>query len=494
MERKDDDGPADDPAADEAMVLDADVVDNLEEAGDEIEKGEPSSAGEEGEFPEDLKEYARKALVDLRSKVELAVWTNRLVKNSSKTNDTPKKHHHHHHHHHHNHHHHHKGKGKMQEKDEQGSDSEEAEGEGEGGDANAEATDVDINVSLWGVPLLPSKGDKTTDVLLLKFLRAKDFRAGEAFEMLRSCLEWRKKNKIDEIMHEDFGSEYDSVSYMKGLDRQGHPVCYNVYGVFADEEIYNRTFGNEGGRDRFLRWRLQLLEKEILKLDFSPGGISTLLQVNDLKDMPGPSRRDLRHATRDAVAVLQDNYPEFVSRNIFVNVPFWYYAFNAVLSPFLTQTTKNKFVFSRPSRVTETLVKYIAAEEIPIAYGGLLREEDLEFSTKDAASEIVIKPGATECIEIPAPTIGVTIVWDVAIVGWEVNYKEEFVPSDEKSYTLIVKKQRKISWQQEPMRNSFTNKEVGKLVITVENGMFKRKRVLYRYKIKNSESTSTSSS
>lgn len=82
----------------------------------------------------------------------------------------------------------------------------------------------------------------------------------------------------------------------------------------------------------------------------------------------------------------------------------------------------------------------------------------------------------------------------MAIVGWEVNYKEEFVPSDEKSYTLIVKKNRKVNWQQDPMRNSFTNKEVGKLVITVENGMFKRKRVLYRYKIKSSESTSTSSS
>lgn len=308
MEKKDDDGPP----ADAAMALDPDVIDNLEEAEDESEKGEPSSAGEEGEFPEDLKEYARKALVDLRSKVELAVWMNKLVK----SNDTPK----------HHHHHHHKGKGK--EKDEQGSDSEEAEAEGgggEGGDANAEAMDVDINVSLWGVPLLPSKGDKTTDVLLLKFLRAKDFRAGEAFEMLRSCLEWRKKNKIDDIMSEDFGSEYDSVSYMKGLDRHGHPVCYNVYGVFADEEIYNRTFGSEGGRNRFLRWRLQLLEKEIHKLDFSPGGISTLLQVNDLKDMPGPSRRDLRHATRDAVAVLQDNYPEFVSRNVSFSFSFSHY-------------------------------------------------------------------------------------------------------------------------------------------------------------------------
>lgn len=76
------------------------------------------------------------------------------------------------------------------------------------------------------------------------------------------------------------------------------------------------------------------------------------------------------------------------------------------------------------------------------------------------------------------------MIWDVTIVGWDVNYKEEFVPSDPNSYTLIVKKQRKISWQREPIRNTFKNKEAGKLVITVENGMFKKKKVLYRFKIK----------
>lgn len=59
-----------------------------------------------------------------------------------------------------------------------------------------------------------------------------------------------------------------------------------------------------------------MLEREIQKLDFTPGGISTLLQVNDLKDTPGPSRRDLRHATKQAVTILQDNYPEFVARNV----------------------------------------------------------------------------------------------------------------------------------------------------------------------------------
>lgn len=167
--------------------------------------------------------------------------------------------------------------------------------------------------------------------------------------------------------------------------------------------------------------------------------------------------------------------------------------------------------------------RYVAAEEIPIEYGGLRRENDPEFSIKDTALEVSVKAGATETIEIAAPEVieqclliiyvirlvinlrrlrlilmevqvGSNLMWDVSIVNWDVNYKEEFVPTDEGSYTLIVKKGRKISWQQEPIRNSFITKEPGKLVITIDNTIFKKKRVLYRYKINNNHASSKTTS
>ena len=82
--------------------------------------------------------------------------------------------------------------------------------------------------------------------------------------------------------------------------------------------------------------------------------------------------------------------------------------------------------------------------------------------------------------------VGATLIWDLTVLGWEVSYKEEFVPTDEGSYTVIVKKERKIGWLQEgSVRNSFTNNEAGNVVLTVENGSFKKKRILYRYKTKN---------
>ncbi|XP_050221396.1 patellin-4-like [Mercurialis annua] len=351
---------------------------------------------------------------------------------------------------------------------------------------------VDQDIALWGVPLLASKGDNRTDVVLLKILRAREFRVNDAYEMLRNILKWRKENKIDSILDEEIDVDLTLFAYVEGNDRSGHPVCYNNFVVLGNEEMINgKTF--EEKREKYIRGRIQLMEKAIQKLDFTADGVCTLLQINDLKNTPLPTRKDIRSASKKAVELFQDNYPEFVVKNIFINVPFWYYAYSALFAPSLSQRTRNKFVYARSTRVLDTLLKYIAPSQIPIQYGGLKRDKDSDFSVSDEANEVFIKSGAQEIIEIPAPQVGNAIMWDVMVSGWEVDYKEEFVPADESSYTIIVQKSRRISLQDGTIRNAFTNKEPGKIVISIENGAFKKKRVLYRYKIKTTPASSSSS-
>ncbi|WCJ37061.1 Sec14p-like phosphatidylinositol transfer family protein [Euphorbia peplus] len=351
---------------------------------------------------------------------------------------------------------------------------------------------VDKDIALWGVPLLPSKGDNRTDTVLLKFLKAKDFKVNDAFEMLRNTMKWRKENKIDSILDEEIGADVGSMASMEGHDRNGHPVCYNFFSVLGNEEMSGKTF--EERREKFTRGRIQLMEKGIQKLDFKPGGVSAILQISDLKNTPLPTKKELRNATKKVVELLQDNYPEFVAKNIFINVPFWYYAYSALFSPSLSQRTKNKIVYARSARVSDTLLKYIPASQIPVQYGGLKRETDAEFTVGEEVKEATVKAGSTEVIEIPTPAEGKTIVWEVSVSGWEVNYKEEFVPADEGSYTVIVSKVKRIAVQDAALRNSFTSKEAGKIVITIENGAFKKKRILYRYKINDVSSSSSTSS
>ncbi|XP_044977532.1 patellin-3-like isoform X1 [Hordeum vulgare subsp. vulgare] len=340
-------------------------------------------------------------------------------------------------------------------------------------------------VFIWGVPLVGD--DERTDAVLLKFLRAREFKVKEAMAMLRSAVLWRKRFGIESLLEADLAfPELEKVVFYRGADREGHPVCYNVYGEFQDKEVYEKAFGDEEKRERFLKWRIQLLERGILsQLDFAPSGTCSMVQVTDLKNSP-PMLGKHRAVTRQAVALLQDNYPEFIAKKVFINVPWWYLAANKMMSPFLTQRTKSKFVFASQAKSPETLFRYIAPEQVPVQFGGLFKEDDPDFTTSDSVTELTIKASSKEAIEIPV-TENSTIVWELRVLGWEVSYGAEFTPDAEGAYTVIVQKTRKVPANEEPiMKGSFKASEAGKIVLTISNAASKKKKLLYRSKVKSS--------
>ncbi|MBA0824724.1 hypothetical protein Goarm_021371 [Gossypium armourianum] len=360
-------------------------------------------------------------------------------------------------------------------------------------------------ISIWGVPLL---ADERSDVILLKFLRARDFKVKEAFVMLKNSILWRKEFGIDELVEQDLGDDLNKVVFMQGFDKEGHPVCYNVFGEFRNKELYQKKFSDEEKRQNFLRCRIQFLEKSIRKLDFRPGGICTIVQVNDLKNSPGPAKWELRQATKQALHLLQDNYPEFVARQVFINVPWWYLAVNKMIHPFLTQRTKSKFVFAGPSKSADTLFRYITAEQVPVKYGGLSKGS--EFATTETVTEITVKPAAQHTVEFPVTEVdrfslvssfgqwdpmynawgfgllvqACLVRWEVRVIGWGVSYGAEFVPCGENSYAVIIQKARKVaaSTEEPVVCDNFKVGEAGKVVFTIHNPSSKKKKLLYRFK------------
>ncbi|KZV57100.1 patellin-2-like [Dorcoceras hygrometricum] len=358
------------------------------------------------------------------------------------------------------------------------------------GPAAAEETSPPLppeEVSIWGIPLL---ADEKSDVILLKFLRARDFKVKEAFSMLKSVVGWRKEFKIDELLEEEGIVEgLEKVVYVHGVDKEGHPVCYNALGEFQDKELYSRTFADPEKRAKFLKWYIQFLEKNIRKLDFTPDGTCTIVQIIDLDNSPGLTlfKKEFRQSTNQALQLLQDNYPEFVAKQVFINVPWWYVAYNRMISPFFTQRTKSKFVFAGPTKTTETLFKYLAPEQVPVQYGGLSKDGEQEFTAADSATEETIKPSSKHTIELPISEPS-TLVWEVRVVGWDVSYAAEFVPSAEGGYTWIVQKSRKIgSTDEQVLGCTFKIGEPGKVVLTFDNQTSKKKKLVYRSKIKASD-------
>lgn len=55
------------------------------------------------------------------------------------------------------------------------------------------------------------------------------------------------------------------------------------------------------------------------------------------------------------------------------------------------------------------MYRYVAAEEIPVHYGGFKRDNNSDFSCEDEVHEVTVKASSTETIEIPAPEVTVTL-------------------------------------------------------------------------------------
>ncbi|KAL5098591.1 hypothetical protein RYX36_002918 [Vicia faba] len=80
--------------------------------------------------------------------------------------------------------------------------------------------------------------------------------------------------------------------------------------------MYQKSFSDDEKRNKFIRWRIQSLEKSVRKLDFAPFGIVTIVQINDLKNSHGFVKNQLRQTTNQALQLLQDNYLEFVAKHV----------------------------------------------------------------------------------------------------------------------------------------------------------------------------------
>ncbi|XP_024516362.1 patellin-6 [Selaginella moellendorffii] len=338
------------------------------------------------------------------------------------------------------------------------------------------------DLELWGVPLLPSKGDPRTQVIFLKFLRARDFKVKDAFAMLKNCVLWRKRYGADKILEEDLGTEFEASAFNHGVDKEGHPVQYNDFGAFQDKDFYQKVFGDAAKTEKALRWRVQLLEKQIQSLNFNPGGVTSMLQVVDMKNAPLLGKKGVRLFMSQALKLLTDNYPELVVKIVLLNTPWYFSTIYAFISPFFTQRTKSKFTFGGSS-----LFKFISPDNIPVQYGGLSRANDTEFGGDASASvtELVLKAGEKKTASIEVSGAGDTVVWEFALVGSDVTYGAEFVPSKEGGYTTIVVKPKKITSLEEPIRNTFKSPEPGNLVLSVDNTLSRKKKTaLYRYIIK----------
>ncbi|EIM86857.1 CRAL/TRIO domain-containing protein [Stereum hirsutum FP-91666 SS1] len=222
-------------------------------------------------------------------------------------------------------------------------------------------------IKIWGVTIDPNgKPDAKVSVVLMKWLRARNLNPAEAKAMMIATLRWRDEFKVDEAINETFDAKiFGNMGHVYGKDKEGRPVTYNVYG---GEQDLKAVFGDV---PRFLRWRVQLMEKGIEEIDFET--VDSMVQVHDYEGVSMSSRdANSKQAASEASSIFQNHYPEFLSRKFFVNVPSFLTWIFWLFKPLLSAATvaKMQVVGTGPHAIGKALLPVVEKDQLPKRYGG----------------------------------------------------------------------------------------------------------------------------
>jgi len=197
----------------------------------------------------------------------------------------------------------------------------------------------------------PELGFTFTDTAILRFYRGRKNLEDKAYNALIRHVEWRKENKVDEIMDNKHLFEKESLSRkitIDGCDKNGRPcVCIHA----------GRHNKNERDLEQMRMLIIYTLESVLKQTKPEEERLVICFDLSEFSyscmDYDG---------LRLLVNILSYNYPETLSVALVVNAPYLFSACWAIIRPWLDPVTAAKAMFIRKDQLTE----YFSPEGLPV--------------------------------------------------------------------------------------------------------------------------------
>ncbi|CAI8619288.1 unnamed protein product [Vicia faba] len=199
------------------------------------------------------------------------------------------------------------------------------------------------------------------DLMIRRFLRARDLDVEKASTMFLKYLKWRHSFvpngsiSLSQVPNEIA----DDKVFVQGRDKIGRPI-FVVFG--------GKHFQKKNGLEEFKRFVVYVLDKLCASMVH---GQEKFVGIAELKGW-GYSNSDVRGYI-SALSILQDYYPERLGKFFILHAPYIFMKVWKMVYPFIDNKTRKKIVFVENKKVKSTLVEEIDENQLPEIYGGNLQ-------------------------------------------------------------------------------------------------------------------------
>lgn len=217
--------------------------------------------------------------------------------------------------------------------------------------------------------------------ILYKFLAAEEFNVDKTVERLVKTLDWRNEFRpLSAAYKEKFDTDLEDlgvITKFEGEDVKTNlsVTTWNLYGKLKNPKKIFEQYGKDLKQDDnlpgspFLRWRVGIMERSLLNVDFTSEDNNKIAQVHDYKGV-SMFRMDpgMKASTKEIISIFGDHYPELLSVKFFLNTPTlmsWMFTALKLLGIVSAETAK-KFQVINSGDVSDWFPK----SAIPVAYGG----------------------------------------------------------------------------------------------------------------------------
>jgi hypothetical protein len=225
--------------------------------------------------------------------------------------------------------------------------------------------------------------------LIYRFLIQQRWDVDKAVAGIKGYKEWREKNKMNEVLWEEFDPELEKRFSFQGVDFNGQPICLN-----CPDPTFVGTMLERFPREVLLRHQLKVVEQgRRICLSLNAQRISgiTDLQHLGLSIVKNMSAMGL---LKEAATLIQHMYPENMRIAMICNGGWVWSGLWAIIRPFLDERVQKKFhTCGAGDDMKKELAKFMDLAQIPVAFGGKAPDNrPLQFK---ALAEIRSLPRAT---------------------------------------------------------------------------------------------------